>query len=157
MRLLTARMSFVEPIEVVVEPDSAESIYEAEGTDLPIHRTVRERHVDESVKCRTGKLPFLTPQGAQKMLKTFKRRRDEWRQRKCYLTTYKCSYCRCWHLGNAEKFQSGWTKSERARRPRHLPEQSHKHKKKKGKRPHTRKHRRVFPIDDDGEAPDTQT
>lgn len=43
---------------------------------------------------RTGKLKYFSPQSAERRRKTIKKRRDE------RLSVYRCTHCRCWHLGH---------------------------------------------------------
>ncbi len=88
--------------------------------------TLKERHVDKERICPTGKVPFLTASAAEAMLKTFKRRQDEWREKGRHLMMYHCRKCQRYHIGNSANFESGWDKRERKRRPRNLP---HKHRK----------------------------
>ena len=90
--------------------------------------TLKQRHVDTERQCPTGKLPFLTASGARQMLKTFKTRRDEWREKERHLVVYRCRHCQRHHIGNAANFQSGWEGAERQRRPRNLPNKRNRSK-----------------------------
>lgn len=90
-------------------------------------RTIKQRHVDHERECPSGKVPFLTSSGARAMLKTFKSRRDDWRDKDRHLTVYHCRECQRYHIGNAVNFQGGW-KSSQGKRPRHLPDRPRKEK-----------------------------
>lgn len=113
-------------------PEFLDSDVEAEELTAPQYiPTIKQRHVDSDTQCPTGKVPFLTSSGARSMLKTFKARRDEWREKSHHLIIYRCRKCRRYHIGNAVNFDDGgWNKQQRKRRPRNLPDRHLKQRKK---------------------------
>lgn len=52
-------------------------------------------HTNAGAVCqRTGKIMFASPNAADRRRKTLRRRRDE------KLSTYRCKFCKYWHLGH---------------------------------------------------------
>ncbi len=113
-------------------PQLIDSSLEIESLGGPqLLPTLKQRYADTERICPTGKVPFLTQRAALQMLKTFKKRRDEWREKNRHLTVYQCreAVCQRWHIGNLANFEEGWEDRPHGRRPRNLPSKTRQRRK----------------------------
>ena len=70
-------------------------------------------YTDTARQCWTGKKVYLSYKGAQRVLRTFKLRSDNYKQKGRFLEIYRCEHCRGLHIGNSQRTE--WITSKRAK------------------------------------------